>query len=130
MSGHSVRFRRHSAVAVAAVVVALSMQSLAAVSWYLALLSLGPVAVAVWAWRSGTDADRLGLRLRAALGQRRIPWSEVAELGPDGRGGAAARLRDGRVVSLPAVRAADLPELVAASGQPLAGAPPAPSAAA
>jgi hypothetical protein len=111
-----VRFRRSGAVGVAALIAAIGAVPLASAGWFYLPALLAPLLVAAWAWRSGTDADADGLRLRAALGQRRVPWSDVAELAGDERGGAEARLSDGRVVPLPAVRAADLPRLVAASG--------------
>ncbi|MGI5213547.1 PH domain-containing protein [Plantactinospora sp. CA-290183] len=92
---------------------------LASSRWFLTPLLLVPLAVGVWAWRAGTDADAAGLRVRALFGQRRIPWAEVAELATDARGQAVVRLRDGRLAALPAVRSVDLPDLVAASGHPL-----------
>jgi hypothetical protein len=111
------RFRQHSAIAVAALIATIGAVPLSSVAWYFLPAALVPLLVAAWAWRSGTDADRDGLRVRALLGQRRVPWSAVSELGGDDRGRAVARLRDGREVPLPAVRAEDLPRLVAASGQ-------------
>jgi hypothetical protein len=104
---------------VAALIAAIAAIPLASAAWYLLPAVLAPLLVAAWAWRAGTDADPEGLRLRAVLGQRRVPWSSVAELAGDGRGRAVARLADGRVLPLPAVRTADLPRLVAASGHPL-----------
>jgi hypothetical protein len=111
-----VRFRYHAALAVAGVVTLIAGIPLAASGWYLAPILLVPLAVAVWAWRAGTDADRDGLVVRALLGSRRIAWSEVAELTTDARGRALARLDDGRGVPLTAVTAADLPRLAASSG--------------
>lgn len=91
----------------------------ATVRWYLTPVLLIPIAFAIWAWRSGTDADRNGVRIRALLGQRHIGWSQISELGADRRDRAAALLTDGRTVQLPAVTRADLPRLVEASGQKL-----------
>ncbi len=113
------RFRHHQAIWVAAVIAFLGALPLATARWYLTPLLLVPVTVGVWAWRAGTDADRGGVRIRALLGQRTIPWSEIVELAAGPRGQAMARLRNGRVALLPAVHAADLPDLVAASGQRL-----------
>jgi hypothetical protein len=107
----TVRFRHHAALAVAGVVTVVAGIPLATTAWYLAPILLVPLAVAVWAWRAGTDADRDGLVVRALLGSRRIAWSEVAELTTDARGQALARLADGRGVPLTAVGAADLPRL-------------------
>jgi hypothetical protein len=112
----TVRFRQHSAIAVAGLIAAIGAVPLASAAWYFLPAAAIPLLVAAWAWRSGTDADREGLRVRALLGQRRVPWSDVAELSGDDRGRAVALLRDGRQVPLPAVRAGDLPRLVAASG--------------
>ncbi|MFY1668977.1 PH domain-containing protein [Plantactinospora sp. WMMB334] len=117
----TLRFRHNQAIWVAAVLAFLGALPLATSRWFLLPLLLVPVAVGVWAWRAGTDADPAGVRVRALLGQRRIAWSEIVELASDPRGQAVVRLRDGRTTTLPAVRAADLPDLVAASGQPLAG---------
>ncbi|WP_422770970.1 PH domain-containing protein [Plantactinospora sp. WMMC1484] len=118
----TLRFRHNQAIWVAAVLAFLAALPLATSRWFLLPLLLVPVAVGVWAWRAGTDADPAGVRIRALLGQRRIAWSEIVELASDPRGQAVVRLRDGRTTALPAVRATDLPDLVAASGQPLAGA--------
>jgi hypothetical protein len=89
------------------------------VRWQLTPLLLVPILLAAWAWRTGTDADRDGIRVRALLGQRAIRWPHIRELAADGRGRAVALLTDGRTVALPAVNRADLPRLVAASGQQL-----------
>jgi hypothetical protein len=89
------------------------------VRWFLMPILLIPIVLAVWAWRTGTDADRDGVRVRALLGQRQIRWPQISELAADPRGRAVALLTDGRTVALPAVNRADLPRLVAASGQQL-----------
>ncbi|KKK07819.1 PH domain-containing protein [Micromonospora sp. HK10] len=115
----TVHFRRNQAILVAAIVALIGALPLASARWWLSWVLLLPLAVGVWAWRSGTDADARELRLRALLGQRRIPWQRVAELTADDRGRAVVRLDDGEVLVLPAVRADDLPRLVAATGQEL-----------
>jgi len=114
-----VRFRQHSAITVAAVIAAISGISLANWAPYLLPVLIVPLAVAAWSWRSGTDADADGLTVRAVVGARRIPWTDVVEIGRDPRGRTLARLTSGAVVALPAVTAHDLPQLVAASGQDL-----------
>lgn len=114
-SSTTVRFRPHGAIAVAALVALLGTVPLASVSWYFAPVLLIPLAVTVWAWRAGTDAGPDGVRVRALLGDRQIPWSEISELGGDSRGRAHARLTDGQVVTLTAVRVGDLPRLTEAS---------------
>ncbi|QOC93154.1 PH domain-containing protein [Micromonospora craniellae] len=111
------RFRHNQAILVAAIVATLGSLPLASARAYLLPVLLLPLAVAVWAWRAGTDADLAGLRLRALAGQRRIPWDQVVELGADPRGRARARLDDGEQLMLPAVRREDLPRLVAAAGR-------------
>ncbi|MEU5550716.1 PH domain-containing protein [Micromonospora sp. NPDC047793] len=111
------RFRHNQAILVAAIVATIGALPLAGARAYLLPVLLVPLAVAVWAWRAGTDADLAGLRLRALAGQRRIPWDQVAEFGADPRGRAIARLDDGEQLVLPAVRREDLPRLVAAAGR-------------
>ncbi|GAB3153687.1 hypothetical protein GCM10027290_46960 [Micromonospora sonneratiae] len=113
------RFRHNQAIWVAAVVAFIGALPLASARWYFLPVLLIPLAVGVWAWRAGTDADSQGLRLRALFGQRLIPWTQVAELTADQNGQAVVRLVDGSNTRLPAVRATDLRKLVAASGQRL-----------
>ncbi|NES14089.1 MULTISPECIES: PH domain-containing protein [Micromonospora] len=115
----TVRFRHNQAILVAAIIAFIGALPLATARWWLVWVLLVPLAVALWAWRAGTDADARELRLRALVGQRRIPWTRIAELAGDARGRAVARLDDGELLVLPAVRAADLPRLVSATGQPL-----------
>jgi hypothetical protein len=131
-----VRFRPHQAILIAAVVAfigalpivfgpdlpsggVLSDQSGAhtPVRWLFLPVLLIPVVVFVYVLRSGTDADAEGLSVRAVFGQRRIRWSQVRELSADPRGRAVALLTDGNAVTLPSVRAGDLPTLVSASGK-------------
>ncbi|MET8907204.1 PH domain-containing protein [Micromonospora sp. NPDC004551] len=115
----TVRFRYNQAILVAAIVAFIGALPLATARWWLLWVLLIPLALGVWAWRAGTDADARELRLRALLGQRRVPWGRVAELTADPRGRAVARLDDGETLVLPAVRAADLPRLISATGQEL-----------
>jgi hypothetical protein len=76
----TVRFRRSPATALAAVVFMIAALSVARWAPYLLILLVIPAVVAMWSWRSGTDADQAGLTVRALLGSRRIPWSDVAGL--------------------------------------------------
>ncbi|MFF3865463.1 PH domain-containing protein [Micromonospora sp. NPDC001898] len=117
----TVRFRPNQAILVAAVIAFIGALPLAAAGWYFLPVLLVPLAVAVWAWRSGTEADARELRLRALTGQRRIGWERIVELTADARGRAVARLDDGEWLVLPAVRGAELPRLVAVTGQTLPG---------
>jgi hypothetical protein len=122
----TIRFRHHQAILVAAIIAFIGAIPLASGSPYLVPVLLIPLAIAVWAWRAGTDADRQGVRVRALIGRREVPWSAIAELGADPRGRVLARRHDGVVVQLTAVTRDDLPRLVAASGQELRVAGPHP----
>ncbi len=119
----TLRFRRHSAITVAALITLISGVTLGTWAPYLLPLLVIPLLVAVWGWRSGTDVDAEGLTVRAALGRRRIPWAEITGIMLDSDGRPAARLSSGRFVTLPAVSPADLPRLVAASGHELSRPP-------
>jgi hypothetical protein len=112
----------NAAAAVAATMALVGAVPLAATRWYLTPLVLIPAAIAVWAWRSGTDADPDGLTVRALFGSRRLAWSGIEALAPDDRGRVYARLSRGASVRLTGVTAADLPRLLAV-GSP-AGDPP------
>lgn len=114
-----IRFRLNAAAAVAATIAVIGAIPLATFRWYLAPVALVPAVIAVWAWRSGTDADDRGVVVRALLGSRRVPWSAIEALGADDRGRVYARLTGTSSLRLPAVTADDLPRLVAASGRPL-----------
>ncbi|MBQ1015766.1 PH domain-containing protein, partial [Micromonospora sp. M51] len=76
----TVRFRYNQAILVAAIIAFVGALPLANARAYLLPVLLVPLAVAVWAWRAGTDADARELRLRALVGQRRIGWELVLEL--------------------------------------------------
>jgi hypothetical protein len=112
----TVRFRPHGAIAIAALITLIGAIPVAAAGWYLTPVLLVPLGIALWAVRAGTDAGPEGVRVRALLGQRRIAWTQISELGADPRGRALARLVDGQVVPLTAVRAKDLPTLMKAAG--------------
>ncbi len=114
-----VKFRYNAALTVAAVIAAIGAVPLAATRWYLVPLLVVPVVVAVWAWRAGTDAGPDGLRVRALFGSRLVPWSRVETLVVDERRRVHAQTGSGGAIRLPAVAPADLPRLVAASGEEL-----------
>jgi hypothetical protein len=115
-----IQFRHHAAMAVAGVIVALAgVFPVADVGLPALPIMIVPLLFSVWAWRAGTDADPDGIKVRALLGNRRIAWPSVAALIPDERGRVLASLTDGTAVPLTAVRAEDLPRLVAASGHQL-----------
>jgi len=110
-----VKFRYNAAGAVAALIVALGALPIAAYHVLLAPVALIPLVVAAWLWRAGTDADAGGLRVRALLGSRFIPWSWVDRFAVGQRGKVYAHSVNGTTVPLPAVRAGDLKRLVQAS---------------
>jgi hypothetical protein len=118
--GVVVRFRYNAAISVAAVVAFVGAVPLAASRWYLVPLLLVPLAVAVWGWRAGTDANANGVRARALFGSRFLPWSRIDSLEVGEPNRVYARTTADSAVRLPAVAAADLPRLVAASGEQLA----------
>src|SRR5258707_11350053 len=76
-----------------------------------------PLAIMVWAWRAGTAVNDYGLRVRALLGSKIITWDRVTALHPAGRGRVVAELTNGAAIPLTAVREADLPRLISASGK-------------
>ena len=118
-TGPALRFRHPAPIAVAAAVALIGATPLLTYGWFYAPALLVPLAVGLWAWRAGTDVDAHGLRVRAAVRSRRVPWTEVAELAPTADGRVAARLVSGSVLRLPAVGPEDLPQLVRASGHEL-----------
>ena len=114
----TVRFRHNSGIAVAGLIAFFGAVPVATVRWYLVPILLVPVAVAVWGWRAGTDADESGVTVHALFGARRLPWSRISGFAPRGRR-VVAVLDGGATVPLTAVTARDLPKLVAASGAEL-----------
>ena len=114
-----VRFRLNAALAVAAFVATLGAVPLASQRWFLVPILLIPGAVAVWAWRAGTDVDTEGLRVRALLGSRFVPWTGVTGLRIGDRERVYAETTVGGELRLTGVTAADVPRVVAASGQEL-----------
>jgi hypothetical protein len=114
-----VKFRHNAAIAIAGLVALFGAVPVATFRWYLTPILLVPLAVIVWGWRAGTNADRDGVSIRALFGARRVPWTQITGLVPTGRR-VIALLDGGRSIPLPGVTPADLPRLVAASGQELA----------
>jgi hypothetical protein len=80
------------------------------------VLLLIPLAVAVWVLRVGVDIADDGLTVRAAFGQRRVPWSALAGIRVAPRGDLWLVTTAGTEVRLPVMRARDLPRLAALSG--------------
>jgi hypothetical protein len=111
------RVRKSGALLVAALIALVGTIPFAGERWSLAPILLIPLAVLVWAWRAGTDVDTESLRVRALLGRKVVPWTQVAELAPDARGRVSARLVDGSVVPLTGVTVGNLPVVLKAGGQ-------------
>jgi hypothetical protein len=122
-TGPALRFRHSSAITVAAVIAAIAAIPMLAASPWFAFILVIPLGVALWSWRAGTDADAEGLRVRAAFGSTRVRWRDVSELAVDPRGSVFVRTTGDGVIRLTAVPAAQLPRLIAASGQELTSTP-------
>ncbi|WP_033340269.1 PH domain-containing protein [Catenuloplanes japonicus] len=115
-----IRYRQSGPLAIAAGLATVGALGMPAANLWLAPVVLVPLSVAVWAARSGTDAGPTGLRVRALLGSRHIPWADVAEIAPGERGRVFALLTDGTVIRLTGVTARALPDLLKAGQQTLA----------
>ena len=88
---------------------------------YLLVLELIPLGVAIWSWRAGTDISATGITVRAALGRRKLPWSEITEIRATEP--VQAVLASGAAVTLTAVPARDLPKLAAVASAAAASGP-------
>jgi hypothetical protein len=86
-----------------------------AASWTPVLLLI-PLTLAFWVLRAGVDIAEDGLTVRSLVGQRRVPWSELAGIRVAQRGDLWLVTTGGTEVRLPVMRARDLPRLAAASG--------------
>jgi len=117
------RVRKSGALLVAALIALVGTIPFAGERWSLAPILLIPLAVLVWAWRAGTDVDTESLRVRALIGRKVIPWTQVAELAPDPRGRVSALLVDGRVIRLTGVTVGNLPVVLKAGGQEISNPP-------
>ena len=126
------RFRYHSAIVITAILAAIAStpflyegaialgqlpEGTSIPRSLLILVPLVPLAIAMWGFRAGTDANTYGIRVRALFGRKIVPWTEVSALVPDPSGGAHATLSNGATLHLTAVKAGDLPRLAAASGK-------------
>jgi hypothetical protein len=80
------------------------------------VLLLIPLAVTVWVLRVGVDIADDGLTVRSLVGQRRVPWTEVAGIRVARRGELWLVTNHGTEVRLPVMRARDLPRLAAVTG--------------
>jgi hypothetical protein len=75
------------------------------VGWHTLLLVI-PAVIALFIRRTATFVDSDGIRVRAVLGSRRLPWPEIRGVAVSGRS-IYAVLADGSV-RLPCVRQSDL----------------------
>jgi hypothetical protein len=114
-------FRKPAALAVTAVLALIGSVPLASEGGWLVIIPLVPLMVAVWAWRAGTDVNAYGIRVRSLLRNRVVTWEDVQALVPDQRGGVIAALTDHTALQLTAVRVADIPRILKASGKTPAG---------
>lgn len=132
-SGRRLRVRRPAAVTGAAFVAWLTVTPLsvaliverpiwgafsAAVG--LAML-LAPVAVSMWAWRSGIDVTSEGIAVRGMFTSRTIAWKHIDGFAT-GNEGVAAILDDQSQVRLDPLKPENLPQVLAIGGQELRGA--------
>jgi hypothetical protein len=83
--------------------------------WTLVFLVI-PLAVAVWALRTGVDIDDSALTVRGAIGSRRVPWSQLAGIRIGARRALWLVTTQGTEIRLPVLRVGDLPRLAALSG--------------
>ncbi len=100
-------FRSTGPERAAAVIWLAASSALATARWWLLPVLVVPLACVVAVFRRGTDIDADGIRARALLGSRRLPWERVAAIRRDGRH-VVAVTTDGRAMRLPAVSPADL----------------------
>ena len=82
----------------------------------LQVLYVLPIGLAVWLLRTRTVASSDALVAHRMLRSRRLPWGEVDRLRVAERSWCRAVLSTGEEVTLPAVRARDLPVLAMVSG--------------
>ena len=94
----------------------LCLLPLATVSVWSLLLLLVPAAIAAWVVRAGVDIDDGGLTVRSMLGQRRVPWNQLAGVRVAPRGELWLVTTEGTEVRVPVLRVPDLPRLAALYG--------------
>ncbi|MGX5654745.1 PH domain-containing protein [Geodermatophilus nigrescens] len=108
---------RLSRVALVPVVfLAVCVLPFAAASPWAALVLLLPLAAAVWVLRVGVDVDDEAITTRGVLGQRRVPWDDLAGIRVVRNARLRLVTRGGGEVALPVLRARDLPRLAGWSG--------------
>ena len=91
------------------------------------VLLLIPLVVALWVLRVGVDIADDGLTVRSLVGERRVPWAELAGIRVAARGDLWLVTTAGTEVRVPVMRARDLPRLAALSGGRIDVPPPPPA---
>ena len=82
------------------------------------LILLVPVAVSMWAWRSGVDVTSEGIAVRGLFTSRTIAWKHIDGFAT-GNEGVAAILDDQSQVRLDPLKPENLPQVLAIGGQEL-----------
>jgi hypothetical protein len=128
--GRRLRVRRPAAVTGAAFVAWLTVMPLSVALiveqpvWgvFSAVLGLAllfaPVAVSMWAWRSGIDVTSEGIAVRGLFTSRVIGWKHIDGFAT-GNEGVAAILDDQSQVRLDPLKPEHLPQVLAIGGQEL-----------
>lgn len=111
-----VKFRQPIAAPIACLILFAGTLAVAGHTWWTAPLMLVPLVLFVYAVRTGVDVSPEWIRVRSAITNRSLPWSQVAGFDTEGRR-VAAKLTDGNAVRLPAVLPTDLARLLAAGKQ-------------
>lgn len=82
------------------------------------VLLLAPVAVSMWAWRSGVDVTSEGIAVRGLFTSRTIAWKHIDGFAT-GNEGVAAILDDQSQVRLDPLKPENLPQVLSIGGQEL-----------
>ncbi|QGK71104.1 hypothetical protein GIY23_17675 [Allosaccharopolyspora coralli] len=109
-------FRITGASLIAVIIVTVCMSPLALSSWWLALLFLVPIGMAVWVLRVRTVVTPESVAACSLTRTTTVRWDDVKSLRLDERRWVRLVLASGREVTLPAVRVRNLPNLAAMSG--------------
>jgi Bacterial PH domain len=122
----ALRVRRSGALVVAALIALVGTVPLAGAKWAFTPVLLIPLLALIWAWRAGTDVFPDRLRVRALFGSTTVPWARVTEFSTDANKRVSALLDNGNMIRLTGVTTGNLPQVLAAGGQELSTAEPAP----
>jgi len=110
------RLRMNRTALIPVGLLALCVVPLAFAAPWTPVLLVVPLVVAVWVLRVGVDIADDGLTVRSLVGERRVPWSELAGIRVARRGELWLVTTHGTEVRVPVMRARDLPRLAALSG--------------